>query len=112
MLTSAFREIPIMASMAAMRANAHGGYKSGMHPIKQAIATGIILAGGVLGVASGGAVAMPHGERQPVELTSEFQRIEQPGWLKGAVTAGGLGLIGLELWWFHFSKTLPRRSVD
>lgn len=34
-----------------------------------------------------------------------FQRIEQPLELKGAVTLGGLALIGLELWWFLFSRT-------
>ncbi|MCW6038805.1 hypothetical protein K4A83_21400 [Spirulina subsalsa FACHB-351] len=31
-----------------------------------------------------------------------FEQIEQPLLLKLAVTAGGLGLIGLELWWFLF----------
>ncbi|MBW4617064.1 MAG: hypothetical protein KME21_28245 [Desmonostoc vinosum HA7617-LM4] len=35
---------------------------------------------------------------------TEFQRIEQPLWAKAAVTAGGLGLIALELWWFLRSK--------
>lgn len=38
----------------------------------------------------------------------QFQRVEQPLWVKGAVTAGGLGLIGLELWWFVLSK--PRSN--
>ncbi|HYW18079.1 MAG TPA: hypothetical protein VE956_01990 [Nodularia sp. (in: cyanobacteria)] len=37
--------------------------------------------------------------------TSQFQAIEQPLGLKVGVTMGGLGLIGLELWWFLFSKT-------
>ncbi len=37
--------------------------------------------------------------------TNEFRRIEQPLGLKVGVTAAGLGLIGLELWWFLFSKT-------
>lgn len=40
---------------------------------------------------------MPSGQQQ-------FQWIEQPLWVKGAVTAGGLGLIGLELWWFLLYK--------
>lgn len=31
---------------------------------------------------------------------SRFERVEQPLWGKIAVTAGGLSLIGLELWWF------------
>jgi plastocyanin domain-containing protein len=36
--------------------------------------------------------------------TGEFRRIEQPLGLKIGVTAGGLALIGLELWWFLWSK--------
>ncbi len=36
--------------------------------------------------------------------TSEFRRIEQPLGLKVGVAAAGAGLIGLELWWFLFSK--------
>ena len=38
------------------------------------------------------------------EQTSEFQRLDQPLGTKIAVTLGGLGLIGLELWWFLMSK--------
>lgn len=37
--------------------------------------------------------------------SSQIQRIEQPFSNKLAVTLGGLGLIGLELWWFLFSKS-------
>ena len=33
-----------------------------------------------------------------------FRRIEQPLWAKALVTTGGLGLIGLQLWWFLFSQ--------
>ncbi|MFP4133241.1 MAG: hypothetical protein ACLFQP_04690 [Halothece sp.] len=29
-----------------------------------------------------------------------FQKVEQPLTVKLLVTAGGVGLIGLELWWF------------
>jgi plastocyanin domain-containing protein len=47
-----------------------------------------------------------------VEQTSQFQRIEQPLWLKAAVTAGGFGLIGLELWWFVFSQPKRQRPAD
>lgn len=53
---------------------------------------------------------MPHSEMQPSEPSGEFQRLDQPLWLKGAVTAGGLGLIGLELWWFRFSKPKSRQA--
>lgn len=38
------------------------------------------------------------------EQTSQFRRLEQPLGTKIAVTLGGLGLIGLELWWFLISK--------
>jgi plastocyanin domain-containing protein len=41
--------------------------------------------------------------------TSEFQQIEQPLWVKGAVTVGGLGLIGLEVWWFLFSQAKSQK---
>lgn len=51
-----------------------------------------------LGVATSSTVAQIHAP------TSQFQRIEQPLWVKGTVTAAGLGLIGLELWWFLGSK--------
>jgi plastocyanin domain-containing protein len=62
----------------------------------------------LLGMNSGQAIAqinhggMPHSN---LELSDRLQRIEQPLWLKGVVTAGGLGLIGLELWWFLGRKS-------
>jgi plastocyanin domain-containing protein len=67
----------------------------------------------LLGVASGGAFAQtPHDEHhtKQTEQPREFQRIDQPLWLKGAVTAGELGLIGLELWWFLLSKPKSRKA--
>ena len=52
---------------------------------------------------SGGAGAqMP---ASPSQQTTQFRQIEQPLGLKVGVTAGGLALIGLELWWFIGSKT-------
>ncbi|NJM98394.1 MAG: hypothetical protein HC800_15640 [Phormidesmis sp. RL_2_1] len=36
--------------------------------------------------------------------SNEFRRIQQPLGLKVGVTAAGIGLIGLELWWFLYSK--------
>jgi plastocyanin domain-containing protein len=45
------------------------------------------------------------------ELNSQLQRIQQPLWLKGAVTVGGLGLIGLELWWFLNKPKLQKASA-
>ena len=44
------------------------------------------------------------------EQTSQFRRIEQPLLLKFGVTLGGLGLIGLELWWFLFSKNKATKA--
>ncbi len=41
---------------------------------------------------------------QPTAQPNQFQRIDQPLGNKIAVTLGGLGLIGLELWWFLLSK--------
>jgi plastocyanin domain-containing protein len=42
--------------------------------------------------------------------TTEFRRLEQPFALKVGFTAGGLALIGLELWWFLFSKPKSRQA--
>ena len=68
----------------------------------------------LLGVTSGRAVdRMSHEQMPPssTETTGEFQRLDQPLWLKGAVTAGGLGLIGLELWWFLLAKPKSRQAT-
>ncbi|MBD2293420.1 hypothetical protein H6G06_07940 [Anabaena sphaerica FACHB-251] len=35
---------------------------------------------------------------------NQFQIIEQPLGVKVAATVAGLALIGIELWWFIFSK--------
>jgi plastocyanin domain-containing protein len=67
----------------------------------------------MLGIASSETVAqMPHEmSRSPTPQMSQFRRIEQPLWLKGAVTLGGLSLIGLELWWFLLSKPKSQTAV-
>lgn len=49
-------------------------------------------------------------QMQPTEPAATFRHIDQPLWLKGAVTAGGIGLIGIELWWFLFSKSKSRKT--
>lgn len=80
--------------------------------IKPSAILGGVVALGVLLGATGATVAqMSHEEMQPIEQTREFQRIDQPLWIKGAVTAGGLGLIGLELWWFLLSKPKSRKTT-
>jgi len=79
---------------------------------KSAFFGSIVIAGALLGIVSQGAVAqMTHTEMSPSEQTREFQKIEQPLWMKGAITAGGLGVISLELWWFLFSKPKSRKAT-
>ncbi|MGB3639826.1 MAG: hypothetical protein WBA39_19955 [Rivularia sp. (in: cyanobacteria)] len=73
---------------------------------KNNILNGIAGVGFFLLVASGTAsaqkpVEMPVSEQENVQ----FRQIEQPLGLKAVVTLGGVGLIGLELWWFLFSKS-------
>nr|WP_297084667.1 cupredoxin domain-containing protein [Thermoleptolyngbya sp. C42_A2020_037] len=68
----------------------------------------------LIGTASSRAIAQEtHTDMQPstTEKAGQFQRIEQPLWAKVAVTAGGLGLIGLELWWFLLSKPQSRKAT-
>ncbi|MEP6486684.1 hypothetical protein NDI43_15445 [Microcoleus vaginatus GB2-A3] len=56
----------------------------------------------MLGIASG--VRANQISIHPAKSTAQFRHIEQPLSLKIGVTAGGLTLIGLELWWFLSSK--------
>nr|MDF0369562.1 cupredoxin domain-containing protein [Nodosilinea sp. TSF1-S3] len=69
--------------------------------------TSLILA---LSLASGSPAQMNHDDMAPTS-TGQFQRIEQPLWSKVAVTGVGLGLIGLELWWFLLSKPKSRQAT-
>lgn len=81
---------------------------------KTAIISSIATLGVLLGLTPGKAVAqMTHENMQSSteEQTGQFRRIDQPLWVKGAVTAGGLGLIGLELWWFLLSKPKSRKAA-
>ncbi|MBN8560126.1 MAG: cupredoxin domain-containing protein [Leptolyngbya sp. UWPOB_LEPTO1] len=64
----------------------------------------------MLGASSASIAQMSHDQKQPSEPTTSFRRIDQPLWLKGAVTAGGIGVIGVELWWFLFSKSKSRKA--
>ncbi|HBE18872.1 MAG TPA: hypothetical protein DEG17_08820 [Cyanobacteria bacterium UBA11149] len=83
---------------------------------KTAIIGSIVSLGLGLGIASGIAVAQtPHkmNEMQSpdTEQTVQFRRIEQPLGNKVFVTLGGLGLIGLEIWWFLLSKPKSRQAT-
>ncbi|MBD2232455.1 cupredoxin domain-containing protein [Phormidium tenue] len=63
-----------------------------------------------LTLASGTPAQMSHDDLTPTS-TGQFQRIEQPLWSRVAVTGAGLGLIGLELWWFLISKPKSRKAT-
>lgn len=80
---------------------------------RKTIIGSIATFGLLFGVATQRAVAqqMPHEtHNSATSQTSEFQRIEQPLWVKAAVTASGLGLIGLQIWWFLLSKPKSRNA--
>lgn len=93
---------------------------------KTAFIQSVLLAGTVLGMVSIEAIAQETHTEKHVKThvatqhptsehvdnkTGQFQRIDQPLWVKIAVTAGGLGLIGLDLWWFLLSKPQSRRAT-
>nr|WP_275994412.1 cupredoxin domain-containing protein [Argonema antarcticum] len=67
----------------------------------------------MLVTASGEAVAQTSRETHPstTEQTGQFRHIEQPLSNKVLVTLGGLGLIGLELWWFLLSKPKSKKAT-
>jgi len=73
---------------------------------------GMASFGLMLGISGKTIAQMPHDKMQPAgtEQITQFRRINQPLWLNGVVTAGGIGLIGLELWWFLFSKSKSRKA--
>ncbi|MGA9382528.1 MAG: hypothetical protein WBV73_27525 [Phormidium sp.] len=79
---------------------------------KKLIFSNLVGLGFLLGISSGVAanqmpMEMPH---SGTENNVPFRQIEQPLGLKIGVTLGGLGLIGLELWWFMFSKTKAQKA--
>lgn len=61
----------------------------------------------MLMASSGQAVPMPS---EHSNSTTQFRRIEQPLGLKAVVTLGGLGLMGLELWWFLLSHPKTKQA--
>jgi len=66
----------------------------------------------MVGVVSGspGADVMSLPTEQSVANTTQFQQIQQPLGNRIVVTIGGLGLIGLELWWFLFYKPKSQKA--
>jgi plastocyanin domain-containing protein len=78
---------------------------------KKVIIGSVASLGMMLGIASGEAAAqMPHQISSETAPTTQFRRIEQPLGLKISVTAGGIALIGLELWWFLLSKPKSQKA--
>ena len=54
----------------------------------------------------------PPATAQALEPAPQFRQIEQPLALKLGVTLAGVGLIGLELWWFLLSQPQPQPPSD
>lgn len=82
--------------------------------MQKIIISGIASLGLAFGSPAAVAAQMPHDmdTMQPAQTRQpeQFRRIEQPFANKAIVTLGGLGLIGLELWWFLLSKPKPRKA--
>ncbi|HIK06908.1 MAG TPA: cupredoxin domain-containing protein [Trichormus sp. M33_DOE_039] len=86
---------------------------------KTALIGSIASLGVVFSIASGEAIATRTANAQTSHEAhssakfpaNQFQRIEQPLGNKVAVTLGGLGVIGLELWWFLLSKPKSQKAV-
>ncbi|MGF1600944.1 MAG: cupredoxin domain-containing protein [Thermosynechococcaceae cyanobacterium] len=79
---------------------------------KTAIISGLASFGLLLGLTSGQVTAQMHGTESSATTQAEpFRRIEQPIGNRIAVTLGGLGLIGLELWWFLLHKPHSRKAT-
>jgi plastocyanin domain-containing protein len=78
--------------------------------IKKATFWGTLVGFGFLLGALSGAVAAENPGASKPQNSGQFQRLEQPLQNKVAVAIGGLGLIGLELWWFLFSKANGRKA--
>lgn len=64
----------------------------------------------ILGILTSTVAAQPAAPN--LQQNGKFRRIEQPLSLKVGVTLGGIALIGLELWWFQFSKTKAQQAED
>lgn len=63
-----------------------------------------------VGLLFGATAAVAQMPMESPPQTTQFRRIDQPIGLKIAVTAGGLALIGLELWWFLYSKNRVQKA--
>lgn len=80
---------------------------------KTALIGSIASVGILFGIVSGEAIAQKSHDSHPspTAQTNQFQRIDQPLENKVAVTLGGLGIIGLQLWWFLLSKPKTQKAI-
>ena len=77
--------------------------------LKKTIFFGTLAGLGFLLGAISGAIATEMPAEQNTQ-DRQFRRIEQPLENKIGVTLGGVGLIGLELWWFLLSKPKSQKA--
>jgi len=73
--------------------------------LSRKLCSSFIGLGLVLGISSQAIAA-----KMPANHNKQLPKIDQPLGLKLGVTLGGIGLIGLELWWFIFSKTKAKKA--
>ncbi|YAI82509.1 MAG: hypothetical protein ACQJCO_02665 [cyanobacterium endosymbiont of Rhopalodia sterrenbergii] len=57
-----------------------------------------------------GDISISYAKIEPRKTNSQFSCIEQPLPLKILVTLGGVGLIGMEVWWFLFSRITSKTN--
>ncbi len=81
--------------------------------MKRAIFWGTVAGlGFLLGAISGTIAAEAPGQMDSMpRRSSQFESIEQPLVNKILVTIGGIGLIGLELWWFLLNKPTSAQAI-
>ncbi|VXD15241.1 conserved exported hypothetical protein [Planktothrix serta PCC 8927] len=75
------------------------------------IKTGLQFSGILLSILMVNSVPTQAMESHSESSNNQFRTIEQPLSTKIAVTTGGLALIGLELWWFLFSKSKAKKAT-
>jgi plastocyanin domain-containing protein len=74
----------------------------------QRIIWGNLTGLGIVILMASGGQATPRSSEHSTS-NAQFRPIEQPLALKAVVTLGGLGLMGLELWWFLFSQPKTKK---
>ncbi len=75
------------------------------------IKTGLQFSGIFLSILIVNSAPLRAMESHSEPANTQFRTIEQPLSTKMAVTTGGLALIGLELWWFLFSKSKAKKAT-